>query len=182
MPPGPKTTLKGIEADSLYVRLMHESDNFIAEQLLLLSALQITDTLKTKNAIDYILKTELADLPQQPRWVDGSGLSRYNLFTPKSIVYVLNKLYDEIPTERLFKIFPAGGVNGTLKNWYSNVDKPFIYAKSGSLGNNYCLSGYLLTNSGKVLIFSFMNNHFRNPSSELKQRMHLIFETIRDNY
>jgi D-alanyl-D-alanine carboxypeptidase/D-alanyl-D-alanine-endopeptidase (penicillin-binding protein 4) len=182
MPLGFKETLYGIPADSLYVRLMHESDNFIAEQLLLLSASQITDTLHSKLAITNTLDKLLPTLPQEPRWVDGSGLSRYNLFTPQSIVHVLERLYQDLPRERIFTIFPSEGISGTLGDWYKGNSMPYIYAKSGSLGNNYCLSGYLLTNSGKTVIFSFMNNHFRHPSSQVKTRMEQVFEKIRDTY
>lgn len=182
MPQGEKKTLYGIPSDSLYVRLMHESDNFIAEQLLIMASGVLTDTLNSVNARTYILENNLKELPQEPRWVDGSGLSRYNLFTPQSMVYVLNQLYSEIPEERLFAIFPAGGVSGTLKSWYSGMGEPYIYAKSGSLGNNYCLSGYLKTKRGRILIFSFMNNHFRHSSSDVKEKMQTIFETLRDGY
>jgi len=182
MPVGVKQTLYGIAADSLYIRLMHESDNFIAEQLLLLSASETTDTLHSKLAITNTLNHLLPNLPQEPKWVDGSGLSRYNLFTPQSMVYVLELLYKEVPKERLYTIFPSGGVSGTLDNWYGSDSKPYLYAKSGSLGNNYCLSGYLLTKSGKTVIFSFMNNHFRNPTSEVKAKMEQLFESIRDTY
>ncbi|MFS4467967.1 D-alanyl-D-alanine carboxypeptidase [Maribacter sp. 2210JD10-5] len=182
MPEGPKNIFYGIPSDSLYMRLMHESDNFIAEQLLILSANQWTDTLSSTIARNKILEDYLADIPQQPRWVDGSGLSRYNLFTPQSMVYVLEKLYEEIPKERLFKIFPSAGISGTLTNWPSLTKEPYLYAKSGSLGNNYCLSGYLITNSGKTLIFSFMNNHFTNSSSEVKLRMQSIFQILRNTY
>lgn len=182
MPEGPKKTLYGIHADSLYVRLMHESDNFIAEQLLILASGELTDTLNTSNAQRYILENDLKNLPQEPRWVDGSGLSRYNLFTPQSMVYVLNQLYKEVPQERLFSIFPAGGVSGTVESWYGGIEEPYIFAKSGSLSNNYCLSGYLRTRKGKLLIFSFMNNYFRHSSSEVKERMQTIFEAIREGY
>ncbi|WP_419211929.1 D-alanyl-D-alanine carboxypeptidase/D-alanyl-D-alanine-endopeptidase [Maribacter sp. X9] len=182
MPHGTKQTLYGIEADSLYVRMMHESDNFIAEQLLLLSASELTDTLTSEIARTHILENELKDLAQQPRWVDGSGLSRYNLFTPQNMVTVLDKLYTEIPQERLFTIFPAGGLSGTLKDRFIGDDKPYIYAKSGSLSNNYCLSGYLLANSGKTLIFSFMNNHFKQSSSDERLQLEKMLQTLRDTY
>jgi D-alanyl-D-alanine carboxypeptidase/D-alanyl-D-alanine-endopeptidase (penicillin-binding protein 4) len=129
-----------------------------------------------------MLENQLLDLKQPPRWVDGSGLSRYNLFTPESMVTVLSKMYRNVPRQRLFSFFPVGGASGTLKDWYGGNPKPYIYAKSGSLGNNYCLSGYLLTKSGKTLIFSFMNNHFRHPSWEVKKQMEQIFEEIRDTY
>lgn len=182
MPVGEKKVVYGIASDSLYKRMMVESDNFLSEQLLLLAAATLSDTLNSEKARAYVLKNHLAELKQRPRWVDGSGLSRYNLFTPESMIAVLFKLYTEIPRERLFDLFPKGGVSGTLENWYEGKAAPYIYAKSGSLGNNYCLSGYLLTKSGKTLIFSFMNNHFLEPSSEVKKGMERIFEEIRDNY
>lgn len=174
--------LYSISTDSVLRRMMHESDNFLAEQLMILSTSMLSDTLNFSTARDSILKNQLATLRQPPRWVDGSGLSRYNLFSPESMVQVLHKMYKEIPRERLLGFFPAGGVSGTLEDWYAGDSEPYIYAKTGSLGNNHCLSGYLLTKSGKTLIFSFMNNHFRHPSSEVKRRMQRIFEEIRDKY
>ncbi len=182
MPSGPKDILYGIPSDSLYKRMMHESDNFIAEQLLILSSSSLSDTLNGKIARDHMLANQLSSLRQPPRWVDGSGLSRYNLFTPESMAVVLQMMLADLPQDRLFRLFPAGGENGTLSDWFKGNPKPYIYAKSGSLGNTYCLSGYLLTNSGKTLIFSFMNNHHRQPSANIKKEMTTIFEMIRDTY
>ncbi|SNR41711.1 D-alanyl-D-alanine carboxypeptidase / D-alanyl-D-alanine-endopeptidase (penicillin-binding protein 4) [Maribacter sedimenticola] len=182
MPKGTKKTLRGINADSLYIRMMHESDNFIAEQLLILAASELKDTLSSAMARTYILENQLADLGQSPRWVDGSGLSRYNLFTPQNMVEVLNKLYIDLPRERLYTIFPAGGLSGTLKNRFAGNQKPYIYAKSGSLSNTYCLSGYLITNSGKTLIFSVMNNHFRNSTSDERTHLEAMLQMLRDHY
>ncbi len=34
----------------------------------------------------------LVDLPQKPSWVDGSGLSRFNLFSPTDFVSVLHQI------------------------------------------------------------------------------------------
>lgn len=182
MPEGTKQTLYGIDADSLYVRMMHESDNFIAEQLLFLSASLVSDTLNGEIIRTHILENELKDLAQTPRWVDGSGLSRYNLFTPQNMVTVLEKLYTDLPRERLFTIFPAGGLSGTLKDRFIGDEEPYIYAKSGSLSNNYCLSGYLLTRTGKTLIFSFMNNHFVQSTTEERLQLEKILQTLRDTY
>lgn len=182
MPSGDKSVLYSLPSDSLYQRMMHESDNMIAEQLLLLASSTLSDTLSGEMVRNSVLKNQLSDLKQPPRWVDGSGLSRYNLFTPESMVHVLHKMYKDIPKERLFALFPAGGISGTLEDWYAGNSEPYIFAKSGSLGNNYCVSGYLITKSGKTLIFSFMNNHFRSPTSEVKKRMQRIFEKIRDAY
>ena len=182
MPAGEKQTLYSVPSDSVYKRMMHASDNFIAEQLLLLASSTLSDTLSSSKTRNYILKNQLMHLQQPPRWVDGSGLSRYNLFTPESMVAVLSELYTDISRERLFDFFPTGGVKGSLENWYAGNTTPYIHAKSGSLGNNYCLSGYLITKSGKTLVFSFMNNHFKQPTTEVKRQMERIFEIIRDTY
>jgi len=179
---GKKSTLYSIPSDSVYTKMMQDSDNFLAEQLLVLAASTRSDTLDTQEVRDFVLDSLLGDLKQTPRWVDGSGLSRYNLFTPESMAHVLYRMYQEIPRKRLFHFFPAGGVSGTLKHWYPGNAQPYIYGKTGSLGNNHCLSGYLLTQSGKTLIFSFMNNHFRRPTAEVKENMQRIFESIRNHY
>ena len=161
-----KKTLPGITSDTLYKKMMLESDNFLAEQIMLLVSSELSDTLSFETAKNYVLENELSDLKHEPRWVDGSGLSRYNLFTPASFVNVLNKIYKEVPEERIFMLFPRWDENGTMNP--SEGQNSYIFAKSGALGNNYNLSGYLITKSGKLLLFSYMNNHFRVPTSEIR--------------
>lgn len=165
---------KSIKYDSLYTKMLVDSDNFIAEQLMLQVGNEVDSIYSVKSAIDYSLESYLQNIPQKPRWVDGSGLSRYNLFTPESYVYLLKKMYKEIPTDKLFAYFPVGGISGTLKNYYKN-DKPYIYAKSGTLSNNYNLSGYLITKKGTILIFSYMNNHYQGSSIARKKEMEKLF-------
>lgn len=177
-----KIIMGATPADSLYKRLMQESDNFIAEQLLMVSSFVLSDTISSGLARDFVLDSYLSDMAYKPRWVDGSGLSRYNLFTPSSMVYVLKKLLDEKGKVWLFSIFPSGGKNGTLEDWYAGNPHPYVFAKSGTLGNTYCLSGYLISKSGNILIFSFMNNHYLEPSSRIKARMQTVLERIRDSY
>lgn len=181
-PSGETKILYGIAADSVYKQLMQFSDNFIAEQLLIMASSTLGDTLSSAKVRSYILENNLANLPTKPRWVDGSGLSRYNLFTPSSMVYVLNELRNKLPEKKLYDIFPTGGQSGTLEHFFKGNPEPYIHAKTGSLSNNYCLSGYLETNSGKTLIFSFMNNHYRQGSNTLKEQMSNILERIRDEY
>ncbi|WP_036385678.1 D-alanyl-D-alanine carboxypeptidase/D-alanyl-D-alanine-endopeptidase [Muricauda sp. MAR_2010_75] len=177
-----KRTLYGMETDSIYKDMLFESDNFLAEQLLMVASSTLSDTLSTKKTIDYMLENDLSDLEQPPRWVDGSGLSRYNLFTPMSFVQILQKLFDEMPEERLFAIFPMWDASGTVKAWSDPTIEPFIFAKSGSLGNTYNLSGYLKTKSGKWLIFSFMNNHFKVPSSDIRNTIYSTLKTLYNSY
>jgi len=167
--------------DSLLIKLLVDSDNFIAEQLMLQVGKEVSGRYSVKDAIKYSLENYLNDLPQVPRWVDGSGLSRYNLFTPNDMVHLLGKMYSEIPKEKLFGYFPVGGKSGTIEKWYGN-EKPYVFAKSGSLSNNYNLSGYLVTKKGTMLIFSYMNNHFKESSSEIKKAMEKTLFEIYNRY
>src|SRR5690606_25916202 len=111
-------TLFSLPSDLVYKRMMEVSDNFLAEQILLMVSAQVTHSLNSEKAINYISTKYLKGMPQPPVWVDGSGLSRYNLFSPKDLVFVLDKLYKEFPRERLFNLFAIGGKTGTLKNNY----------------------------------------------------------------
>ncbi len=179
--PGQARVFFSMPVDSLYRVMMQESDNFIAEQLLLMCAGVVSDTLKPEAAIRYAKKNFLLDLPDKPVWVDGSGLSRYNLFTPRSIVRLWEKIYEKVPHERLFQLLAAGGQSGTLKNWYQAAE-PFVFGKTGSLSNNHTLSGYLVTRKGTVLIFALMNANFVVPSNQIRKMMEEVLVTIRNKY
>ena len=168
--------------DSLYRRMMVESDNFVAEQLLLMCANELFDTMNTRRMITYAKDSLLQDLPDPIRWVDGSGLSRYNLFTPRSIVRLLEKIQGYLSIEKIKGIFAAGGETGTLTNYYRSKGEPFIYAKTGTLSNRHCLSGYLFTKTGKVLIFSFMHNNFYGSSTPLKKEMDKVLRVLYEEH
>ena len=130
--------------------------------------------------IDTLLRSDLKDVPQKPKWVDGSGLSRYNLFTPQSFVYILNKMKNEFGLERLKVILPTGG-EGTLKNYYQ-TDSSFIYAKTGSLGNQIALSGFLITKKNKLLIFSILANNVVGSGSAVRRAMEHFIKNTRQKY
>jgi len=174
-------TLYSIPVDSLYKIMMRKSDNFIAEQLLLICSDVLSDSLKPEVAIKYMKKNLLNDLPDKPIWIDGSGLSRYNLFTPRSIVVLWKKIYERVPQERLFPLLAIGGKAGTIKNSFKN-NPPYIYGKTGTLTNNHCISGYLVTKKGKTFIFSFMSNNHPVLASKVRNEMELILKEIYTNY
>lgn len=170
-----------VPSDSLYKVMMQESDNFIAEQLLLVCAGLLSDTLKTEIAIDYVKENFLFDLPDDPQWVDGSGLSRYNLFTPRSIVRLWEKIITIVPQERLFELLAIGGKAGTIKDSYRG-DPPYVFGKTGTLSNNHCLSGFLVTKKKKLLIFSFMNSNYTRPGREVRDQMEGVLKELHAKY
>ncbi|MDH2207202.1 MULTISPECIES: D-alanyl-D-alanine carboxypeptidase/D-alanyl-D-alanine-endopeptidase [Empedobacter] len=170
------------KSDDVYREMMENSDNFLAEHLLILASSTLPGKLSASETITFSKRYLLNDLKQQPEWFDGSGLSRYNLFTPQSFSQVLEKMYNEFPEERLFSIFPIGGKTGTIKNRYKDSAQPYIYAKTGTLNNNVTLSGYLKTKSGRTLIFSLMNNNSIKDLSWIRNENEKLLRIVRDNY
>ncbi len=166
--------------DSLFKPMMHRSDNFFAEQTLLMSSNEHLGYMNDEMIIDTLLKTALKDVPQRPKWVDGSGLSRYNLFTPKDFVYILNKMKNDFGLERMKVILPTGG-EGTLAAYYKK-DAGFIYAKTGTLSNNCAVSGYLITKKGKLLIFSILANNYISNATPVRRAAERFLEHIREKY
>lgn len=159
---------------------MHRSDNFFAEQTLIMVSNEHLGYMNDEKIIDTLLKSDLKDVPQKPKWVDGSGLSRYNLFTPQSFVYILNKMKNEFGWERLKNILPTGGT-GTLSSYYKK-DSGFIYAKTGTLSNNCALSGYLITKKGKLLVFSVLANNYQTGATPVRKAVEIFLQGIREKY
>ncbi|TKD62555.1 D-alanyl-D-alanine carboxypeptidase [Flavobacterium sp. ASW18X] len=162
--------------------MLRKSDNFLAEQLMLTSAAYQTDSMSFDAMRNYLLKTRLQGILEEPLWVDGSGLSRYNLFTPTSVVQLLGKMHKELDSTRLFSLLPIWNANGTISNTPQNRESNFIYAKSGSMGGVSNLAGYLRTKKGNLLYFSLMNNNFRRPSSAIREEMYLLLEQLYSTY
>lgn len=179
LPPLPDTLFS--QSTKLALALMMQpSDNFLAEQLLIHCA-TMNGFQNVNEYQNHLLKKWNSFLPNEVKWVDASGLSRYNLISPKSMVSILNQIYESQDWETIESIFPIGGVSGTIKKWYIN-EEPYIIAKTGTLSNNHCLSGYIKTKSGKTLIFSLMNNHYLRPLNDVKLEMEQLLIKIRDAY
>jgi D-alanyl-D-alanine carboxypeptidase/D-alanyl-D-alanine-endopeptidase (penicillin-binding protein 4) len=161
--------------------MMLMSDNFLAEQLLFMVSDKLFKTLDTDRAIDYLIKTELADLPDNPKWVDGSGLSRHNLLTPRTLVGVFEKLNRLLPRERLLELLATGGKTGTLKNTFQAA-QPYIFAKTGSMSHSYNLAGLVQTKSGKTYAFAFMNTNFPSSVSTVRKEVEKVMLQVNSHF
>jgi D-alanyl-D-alanine carboxypeptidase/D-alanyl-D-alanine-endopeptidase (penicillin-binding protein 4) len=181
MPDKTFKTLYSLPVDTVYRRMMQVSDNMLAEQLLLLSGGKYSDTISTSLSIKNLQKNLFNDIPQKFNWVDGSGLSRYNLVTPESLVFLLDRMLEQFPKDRLLSLMPIGGQAGTLKNAYK-AGVPFVFTKTGTLSGVYNQSGYLITKSGRLLIFSFMNNNFTGSTSKIRTKTSEIITLLHENY
>lgn len=164
-----KKTITSQPLDSVLRPMMYRSDNFFAEQLLLMAAEERFGVLDATMLIDTLLATDLWALPQQPVWVDGSGLSRYNLFSPKDFVAILDSMRLQFGMERMKAIFPSGD-SGTLKGYFKAGAGPkMLFAKTGSMSGVMALSGYLYTRDNRLLIFSILVNNFNGKVTPVKR-------------
>lgn len=163
--------------DSMFKPLMYRSDNFFAEQTLMMVSNQLFGEMDEQRLIAHLLKNDLSGFPQKPKWVDGSGLSRYNLFTPEDFVWLLMKMKDEFGLERLKTILPTGNT-GTLRNYYVD-DAGFIFAKTGSLTGHLALSGFLITAKNKLLVFSVIVNNHNTSAANVRRAVERFLKQVR---
>tara|TARA_B100000963_G_scaffold8671_1_gene6766 strand:- start:39636 stop:40892 length:1257 start_codon:yes stop_codon:yes gene_type:complete len=163
--------------NKLYKALLHDSDNGIAESLLLMVSNRLSGRFSTVKAIE-ILKNKWGDVFKDDLiWYDGSGISRYNMFTPRTIIQVLKLIRKEIQWIEIKKLFPKSGESGTLLDYPSLKN---IYAKTGTLRNNCNLSGFFENRKGKIIMFSVMVNHFNSPAVEIRNGIVEIVNKIQE--
>ncbi len=166
--------------DSMLKLMMHESDNFFAEQTLLMVGNEKIGLMDDNKTIDTLLKSDFIGLPQKPKWVDGSGLSRYNLMTPQDFVWILTQMKKSFSWDRINTILP-GANEGTLAGLYKGYEGK-IFAKTGTLSNHVALSGYITTKKGTTLIFSVLVNAHQTAAGTIRKSIEQFITGIIDNY
>jgi serine-type D-Ala-D-Ala carboxypeptidase/endopeptidase (penicillin-binding protein 4) len=166
--------------DSLLKPMMHRSDNFFAEQSLLMVSERLLGEMSDRKIIDSLLKTDYKEMPQKPSWVDGSGLSRYDLFSPKDFVFILNKMKNDFGMDRIKNILPTGRT-GTISSYYKQ-DSGYIFVKTGTLNGVVALSGFLYTKKSKLLIFSVLVNNHRGSATSIRKGIEKFIQEVRDRY
>ena len=149
----------------LYKAILQDSDNGAAESLLNMISQTTFGEMNVKKTIDTLKLQWRQWLPDPIEWVDGSGVSHYNILTPRTLIAVLKKIYQEIGLETIKNYFPKGATSGTLKNYPVQE----VYAKTGTLRHSHNFSGYWISNKGNVYVFSIMANHFTIPTEEIRK-------------
>jgi D-alanyl-D-alanine carboxypeptidase/D-alanyl-D-alanine-endopeptidase (penicillin-binding protein 4) len=150
------------------------SDNLSAENTLKVLAKTIYGVPGSAKSGTFVVKRFLSTLGLDTTKcciVDGSGVSRYNLFTVDQLVQFLIAMYKQ---SRIFPIFynslPVAGVDGTIADRmmrYPAVNN--VHAKTGTLNGVSCLSGYVQTRDGEVLAFSMMIQNFLTSVTDYRQ-------------
>ncbi|MFL2597592.1 MAG: D-alanyl-D-alanine carboxypeptidase [Flavobacteriaceae bacterium] len=166
------TPLYTNQEELLYKALLQESDNGVAEALLAMISQKRFDEMDIKRTINT-LKSEWEEwLPDPLEWADGSGVSRYNMATPRTLTAVLKKIYIKVGLKQIKNYFPQSGRSGTIKKY--NLKN--VYAKTGTLRHNHNLSGYWISSRGNVYVFSVMVNHFTVSTDEVREAISLLLK------
>ena len=141
----------------IYSAVLKDSDNLLSESLAANISLRYNDTISVEKGLKKILDNLDNSKIQL---YDGSGLSRYNLTQPSSIVSSLEKIDYYYDFEKIKEIFP--------NNYIIADTEAFVWGKTGTLKNNHNYSGYLITDKGKRYVFSIMINHFTEDLDKIK--------------
>jgi len=116
-------------------------------------------------------------------WVDGSGLARRNLLSPRWVVQLLRVMAHHPYTEEFRTSLAVMGETGTLRGrGHENGLSGRVWAKTGSMSGVSNISGYMITRNGNRVVFSIMANG-TNKSIHVLQRaqdriLNILFELV----
>ncbi|MCS7186807.1 MAG: D-alanyl-D-alanine carboxypeptidase/D-alanyl-D-alanine-endopeptidase [Armatimonadota bacterium] len=139
------------------------SDNLYAEMLLRAVALKEKGQGSVSEGL-RLLEQQLQDWGidvSDVRLVDGSGLSRLNMVTPRAIVKLLQVAKTKPWFEEFKDSLPVAGKDGTLRTRFLGTSaEGCVFAKTGYIGGVVALSGYIQRRDGTELVFSVLVNHY----------------------
>jgi serine-type D-Ala-D-Ala carboxypeptidase/endopeptidase (penicillin-binding protein 4) len=146
--------------------MLKESDNLYTNSILKQIGAVFYQTQGTwqngLNAIKQILGKPAGIDFSETHLFDGSGLSRYNLVSPKQLAKLLEYAYTNPKIQAdLWDALPISGQDGTLRGRLLAFSKDdAIHAKTGTMKNTgvSALAGYIKSHNHGLLIFVIMTN------------------------
>lgn len=101
---------------------------------------------------------------------DGSGLSRHDYVSPRTIIHVLDAGRQLPDFKVLYDALPIAGVDGTVRNRMKGTPaEGNVHAKTGTLDKARSLSGFVTTADGRMLLFSALCNNYVVPTRRVDQ-------------
>ncbi len=148
------------------LKLMNKpSNNWIAELLFKTIGAEVMGEpgtwQKGRDAVNEFLE-EITGEPPVHRFVDGSGLSRYNLLNAELLTQLLVSMHHDFKLMPEFLAsLPIAGVDGTLRNRMQGMSsEKVLRAKTGTLSGVSALAGYTTTADGEVVAFGILMSHY----------------------
>ena len=117
-----------------------------------------------QQAVRHRLWSDLGIDPSQYRQKDGSGLSRYNLASPATLVNTLRGMSRTPNWSAFYNSLPSAGESGTFRKRLKAPElRGRVRAKTGTLRGVRALSGYLQHSEYGPLAFSIIVNQSSRP-------------------
>jgi D-alanyl-D-alanine carboxypeptidase/D-alanyl-D-alanine-endopeptidase (penicillin-binding protein 4) len=168
----------------LITHMLKESDNLYANSLTKQLGYSLTGEGTYKQGA-YAIKKTLAQQTHldmtQTELKDGPG-TRYNLVTPEQVVVLLTDLLNDKNMQPIFfASLPQAGVSGTLRDRMKKTNlETRVFAKTGSMHDISSLSGYIVRENSRPLIFSIIINGINKPINIAKSLEEKILLVIND--
>ena len=93
------------------------------------------------------------------------------------MIQILRELQNEVPMETLQVLLPQAGQSGTMRN--VKLHPGTAWAKSGSFGNTYDLSGFYQDAQGKMYRFSIFANLANRSVAAIKADVISLLNALR---
>ena len=101
---------------------------------------------------------------------DGSGLSRFNMVSPSSIVSMLQVEFVSKNKKIFMESLPVAGISGGMKNIGVNtIAQNNIFAKTGYMTRVRSYAGYMNTKGKNQIAFSIILNNYSCTDAEAKK-------------
>ena len=101
---------------------------------------------------------------------DGSGLSRHNYLSPRTIIRILDGIRRDTSFAVFYESLPVAGVDGTIRTRMRGTPaEGNVRAKTGYIDKARSLSGYVTTADGSMLYFSMLCNNYTVPTSAVNR-------------
>ncbi|MDA8019874.1 MAG: D-alanyl-D-alanine carboxypeptidase/D-alanyl-D-alanine-endopeptidase [Thermoanaerobaculia bacterium] len=152
------------------VEILQDSDNWLSEMLLRQIALQTLGEGRGLDGAEHVVDelTQRAGLVEGSLELeDGSGLSPYDLVTPRAVVELLLWARNRPWWATLASSLPAPG-EGTLAAWPGLP--PSTRAKTGTLRHTVALAG-LVERASRTIYFACFVNHATEDRGVLRRRL-----------
>lgn len=109
---------------------------------------------------------------------DGSGLSAYNLVTPRALVGILRYMASG-PNSTVYRhaLAEPGEEDSTLERRLAGLEGR-VFAKTGTISNVNSLSGYLVGKDGREVVFSILSNGSGLPSSRVRAALDDVISVL----
>lgn len=159
--------------------MIKESDNFISEHLFryLLNKYGFNNYNDFEDIIEFI--NEKLDYTNEKTIItDGTGLSMYNLLTPKITNNLIIQLINNYSLDFVKNLLTTSYEKGIFYNRYKDSN---LWVKTGTLYTDSALSGILESRNNQYYIFTIYINNDINNMKDVKDFEIKIIKTLYEN-